>query len=125
MQEAGVADVIKKGGAALGKAAASGVGKVKQGAKAVGKELGNKVTSRKLNSLWKKAGKPTDMASIVNILSQAGISDQQIGTVGKQARIPLEKSTIDNTIDPKLKALADEIRMLDLVDYLKPKLADG
>ena len=124
LQEAGFADMIKKGGAALGKAAAAGVGKVKQGAKAVGKELGQQVTTRKLNSLWKKAGNPTDMNSIINILQQAGVPDQQIGTVGKQARVDL-KSTGANDIDPKLQALADEIKMLGLVDVLKPRLADG
>ena len=125
LQEAGFADMIKKGGAALGKAAAKGAAKAGQAAKSVGNELGNIVTAKKLNRLWNKAGKPTDMGSIVNILNQAGISDEQIGTVGKQARIDLAKPRGANEVDPKLQALAKQIIDLGLVDVLKPKLADG
>lgn len=135
LQEAGVADMVKKGSAAIGSAAAKGAAKAKQGAKAVGKELGQQVTARKLTKMWTRAGKPTDMGSIVNILNQAGISDEQVGTVGKQARIPLEKpksaNQVDNKtkatnqVDPKLQTLADEIKKLGLEDLLRPKLADG
>lgn len=124
LQEAGFKDMIKKGGAALGKVAAAGAAKAKQGAKAVGKELGQKVTTRKLNKLWQKAGSPTDMNSIINILQQAGVPEEQIGTVGKQSNTQL-KRTNANDVDPKLQTLADEIKTLGLVDVLKPRLADG
>jgi hypothetical protein len=124
LQEAGFADMIKKGGAALGKAAAAGAAKVKQGAKAVGKELGQQVTTRKLNKLWSKAGEPTDMASIINILQQAGVPEEQIGTVGKQANVNITRSNA-NDVDPELEKLASEIKTLGLVDILKPRLADG
>ena len=125
LQEAGFADMIKKSGTALGNVAAKGSAKAGQAAKSVGNELGNVVTAKKLARMWKKAGKPTDMGSIVNILNQAGISDKQIGTVGKQARIKLEKPRGANQVDPKLQALAKQIKDLDLSDILRPKLADG
>lgn len=127
------------GGAArgIGKATAKGVSKAINTAgsavKSAGNELSNKVTAKKLMRMWNKSGKPTDMGSVVNILNQAGISDEQIGTVGKQARIALEKPKNANSkdttgtaqVDPKLQTLADEIKKLGLADLLKPKLADG
>jgi hypothetical protein len=121
----GVGKVASKGADVIGKAAAKSAEKAGAAAKSVGNELGNVVTAKKLARMWNKAGKPTDMGSIVNILNQAGISDQQIGTVGKQARVNLEKPTGANQVDPKLQALAKQIKDLDLSDILKPKLADG
>ena len=125
LQEAGFADMIKKGGAALGKVASKGAAKAGAAAKSAGNELGNKVTAKKLMRMWNKAGKPTDMGSVVNILNQAGVSDKQVGTVGKQANIPLKKQTVSTEADPKLKALAKQITDLGLADILKPRLADG
>ena len=60
-------------------------------AKKAGKELGQKVTTRKLNKAWTKAGEPTDIGSITNILSAQGLSDEQIGTVAKDTGQPLKK----------------------------------
>ena len=39
---------------------------------------------------WTKMGKPTDMGSIANILSDAGLSDESIGTVSANTKIPLK-----------------------------------
>jgi hypothetical protein len=132
LYEANFADMIKKAKAgadkvttAVARKSQQGVAAVKKGAASLGNELGNIVTAKKLNRMWTKAGKPTDMGSIVNILNQAGVSDEQIGTVGKQARVELSKPKGSNEVDPKLQALADEIIKLKLVDVLKPKLADG
>ena len=129
----GIGKVASKGADIVGKAAAKGVSKAGSAVKSVGNELGNIVTAKKLMRMWTKSGKPTDMGSIVNILNQAGISDEQIGTVGKQARIPLEKPKNANSkdatgtaqVDPKLQTLADEIKKLGLADLIKPKLAGG
>jgi len=129
----GIGKAASKTADVVGKAAAKGASKAGAAAKSVGNELGNVVTTKKLIRMWNKAGKPTDMGSIVNILNQAGISDEQIGTVGKQARIPLEKpksanskdTTSTSQVDPKLQALADEIKKLGLAELIKPELADG
>ena len=140
MYEAGFADMMKKAGQGaknIGKAAAKGAGKAvgsgldKAGAvankgigkavgavagtaKKAGKELGQKVTTRKLNKAWTKAGEPTDIGSITNILSAQGLSDEQIGTVATDTGQPLKKDptaggqepegeTGSNTsLDPKL-----------------------
>jgi hypothetical protein len=136
MYEAGFADMIKKAGQGaknIGTAAAKGVGAgldkagavankgigkavgaVASTAKKAGKELGQKVTTRKLNKAWTKAGEPTDIGSITNILSAQGLSDEQIGTVAKDTGQPLKKDpnaggqepegeTGSNTsLDPKL-----------------------
>ena len=86
----------KKAGAALdktGAAAQKGLAKAAQGAKAVGKELGQKVTYKKLDALWKKAGSPSDAGQIANILSQAGMSDEQIGIVAKDNKIDLKPAS--------------------------------
>ena len=124
---------VSKATDTVAKAAQKGVAKTGAAAKSAGNELGNKVTTKKLMRMWNKAGKPTDMGSVVNILNQAGISDEQVGTVGKQARIALEKPKNANSkddastaqVDPKLQALANQITDLGLADILKPKLADG
>ena len=132
LYEAGFADMIKKAktGAdkvttAVARKSQQGVAAVKKGAASLGNELGNIVTAKKLMRMWNKAGKPTDMGSVVNILNQAGVPDEQIGTVGKQARVDLSKPKGANQVDPKLQALADEIIKLKLVDVVKPKLADS
>lgn len=85
LMEKGFMDKIK---GAAGKAAGAIAGK----AKAVGKELGNKVTYNKLMSQWKKAGEPTDTASIMNILQDAGLSNDQISTIGQEAKVDLKPS---------------------------------
>lgn len=87
----GPLDAIKKGAAAVGSA-------IKSKAAAVGKELGNKVTVAKLNKQWKAMGEPTDSGSIMNILQDVGMSDDQIAAIGQEANVELKKSasTVDN-----------------------------
>ena len=72
---------MDKVGAAANKGIGKAVGAVKSGAAKAGKELGQKVTYAKLEKDWKKAGEPTDVGSIAQILSNRGMSDEQIGTV--------------------------------------------
>jgi hypothetical protein len=143
MYEAGFADMMKKAGQGakkIGQAAAKGMGKaaqtattkaaqgaqrgvaaVKKGTAAAAKELGQKVTVRKLNATWKKLGEPTDTGSIANILADLGMSDEQIGIVGSQAKVELKAEpnattepakkgpgVVDGTID--IPAFADEIK---------------
>jgi len=121
----GIGKAASKTADVVGKAAAKGAAKAGAAAKSAGNELGNIVTAKKLNRLWNKAGKPTDMGSVVNILNQAGVSDEQIGTVGKQAKVELSKPKGANEVDPKLQSLANQIIDLDLSDILKPALVDG
>jgi len=90
---------MDKVGAAANKGIGKAVGAVKSGAAKAGKELGQKVTYAKLEKDWKKAGEPTDIGSIAKILSDRGMSDEQIGTVATntgQANLKVqgaEKST--------------------------------
>jgi len=153
MYEAGFADMIKKAGQSakkIGGAAAKGMGKaaqaattkaaqtaqrgvasVKKGTAAAAKELGQKVTIRKLNAAWKKLGEPTDTGSIANILADVGMSDEQIGIVGSQNKVDLKPEpkaddvkkgpgVVDGPID--IPAFADEIKKAGLADKVKALL---
>lgn len=84
LAEAGFMDKVKAGAK---KAAGAVAGK----AKAVGKELGNKVTYNKLMKQWKDMGEPSDTASIMNILQDAGMTADQIATIGQEANVDLGK----------------------------------
>ena len=121
LDELGVKDIAKKGAKAVGGAvgkgakavggavgkgldkagavAGAGVGKVVKGVKDVGRQVGRKVTKEKLAKLHKKAGSPTDTASIVNILASAGLSDEQISSIGQESKVTLPAPTT-----PKAKA---------------------
>ena len=77
----GPLDAIK---GAVGKAA----GAVANKAATVGKNLTNKVTANKLNSLWKKAGSPNDSDKIADLLKQAGVSDTVIASTYQSLNIP-------------------------------------
>jgi hypothetical protein len=66
----------------VGKAA----GAVKQGAK----DIGNKVTANKLMKTWKSMGEPLDSGSIANILQDAGLSDEQITSIGQTSKVALD-----------------------------------
>jgi len=85
---------LKRG---LGKAAGAikgAAGKAVSGVKQVGKDLGNKVTANKLNKDWKAAGEPTDAGSIAGILSDAGLSGDDIKAIGQEQKVDLPaKST--------------------------------
>jgi len=85
--EQGLGKDIRAAGGALKKGAAA----VAKGAKAVGKELGQQITARKLNQMWSKAGKPTDAASVFGVLQSAGLDDTGMQSVAQQANIEFEK----------------------------------
>ena len=100
LEEGPALDAIKKAAMAtvkgVGTVADKAVGGVSSGAmkvaqkaiqtgKAVGKELGNKITYKKLMSMWKTTKKPTDVAGIVQVLQRAGMSDDAIGLVDKES----------------------------------------
>jgi hypothetical protein len=92
---------LDKAGAVANKGIGKAVGAVAGTAKKAGKELGQKVTTRKLNKAWTKAGEPTDIGSITNILSAQGLSDEQIGTVATDTGQPLKKDPSAVGQDPK------------------------
>jgi len=92
---------MDKVGAAATKGIGKAVGAVKSGAAKAGKELGKKVTTRKIKKAWTKAGEPTDIGSITNILSAQGLSDEQIGTVAKDTGQPLKKDPNAGGQDPE------------------------
>lgn len=111
-----VGGVAAAGAKAVGGGIASAA---KKGAAAVGKELGQQITVRKLNALWKKAGSPTDTGSIANILAQAGMDDAQIGLVSTNTKVDLKAAptstgdTASTAAEPEtvdIKSLADEIK---------------
>ena len=83
LAEAGFMDKIK---GAAGKAASAVGGAVKQTAK----NIGNKVTADKLMKTWKSMGEPTDSGSIANILQDAGMSNDQIQSIGQTSKVELE-----------------------------------
>ena len=68
---------VGKGMDKAGEKVAGGIAKAGAAVKGAGKQLGNKITKEKLMKTWNKMGKPTDMGSIANILSDAGLSDEQ------------------------------------------------
>jgi len=143
--EATFGDMMKKAGqgaAKIGQAAAKGLGKaagvattkaasaaqrgvaaVKTGAAKAGKELGQKVTVAKLTRAWKAAGEPTDTGSIANILSDVGMSDEQIGLIAKNNKVDLTQTNINQSQQIDLNALADEIKKAGLSDKVKAILA--
>lgn len=151
MYEAGFADIMKKASQSakrVGKQAASklgqagakavdkaavgaqrGVAAVKKGTAAAAKELGQKVTVRKLNSMWKKMGEPTDTGSIANILADVGMNDEQIGLIGSENKVDLTPTpagkkkapgVVDASID--IPSFADEIKKAGLADKVKALL---
>jgi hypothetical protein len=77
----------------LGKAASAVGGKIKQTAK----NVGNKVTADKLTKAWKKAGEPLDSGSIANILADAGMSNDQIKSIGQTSKVELEPTSGTDT----------------------------
>ena len=111
LDEIDIAGIAKKGakavGGALGKgldkagaAAQAGIGKAVKGVKDVGRQVGLKVTKEKLAKAHKAAGSPTDTASIVNILADNGLSDEQIGAIGQESKVELPAPTSTKSKDP-------------------------
>lgn len=122
IDEAPFGDMIKGAAKKVGGAVAKGAKAVGAKAKEVGKELGSVVTAKKLNNLWVKAGKPTDVGSIVNILQQGGVEDKTIATVAKQARVNLPIPKAANAVDPKIQKLADQIIKAGIASQVKAML---
>jgi NACalpha-BTF3-like transcription factor len=81
----GAKGLASKAAGAVKGAASSAAGAVKQGAK----DIGNKVTANKLNKSWKKMGEPTDAGSIANILADAGLSSDDIKSIGQEQKVDL------------------------------------
>ena len=99
-----VGGAVSKGLDKAGAAASAGVGKVVKGVKDAGRQVGLKVTKEKLAKAHKAAGSPTDTASIVNILADNGLSDEQIGAIGAESKVELPAPT--STKDPAKDAPA-------------------
>ncbi len=104
LDEVDIAGIAKKGAKAVGgalskgldkagAAASAGVGKVVKGVKDAGRQVGRKVTKEKLAKAHKAAGSPTDTASIVNILADNGLSDEQISAIGQESKVELPAPT--------------------------------
>lgn len=138
INEAPFGDMIKGAAKKVGGAVAKGAKAVGAKAKEVGNELGSITTAKKLNSLWVKAGKPTDAGSIVNILQQGGVEDETIATIAKQAGVKLPKPSAANAqsgekgntsgatggdVDPKIQTLADAIKKAGVAKEVKAMLA--
>jgi len=83
----------------LGKAASAVGGKIKQTAK----NVGNKVTADKLTKAWKKLGEPLDSGSIANILQDAGMSNDQIQSIGQTSKVELEPTADTSGADTAQK----------------------
>ena len=84
------AGAVKQGAGAVKRGAKGTFSAVKQGAK----DVGNKVTANKLNKDWKKAGEPTDSGSIVNILSGAGLTNDQISSIAGSTQAPISPDEV-------------------------------
>lgn len=116
---------LMKTGATKTKAAASaGAQAVATKTAPMRKELGNKVTQKKLMTAWNDLGKPTDIGSIYNILYDAGLDKDLIQAVSVQSDVKLTP-TASNKQAPKvnLKKLAAEIKAAGLNDVVKQQLA--
>ena len=82
----GAKGLASKAAGAVKGAASSAAGAVKQGAK----DIGNKVTANKLMKAWKSMGEPLDSGSIFNILSDAGVSGEQISQISQNTGVKLD-----------------------------------
>ena len=69
------------------------LGKAKSAVQQKGKDITQQVTANKLMKAWKAAGEPTDTGSIVNILASAGVSNDQIATIGQEQKVKLPAPT--------------------------------
>ena len=84
--------------------ASKAAGAVKQTAK----NVGNKVTADKLMKAWKKMGEPTDSGSIANILQDAGLSNDQIKSIGQTSKVELEPAAASGTDTAQKGAQTDK-----------------
>ena len=89
----GAGNLAGKAAGAVKGAASSAAGAVKQTAK----NVGNKVTADKLTKQWTKMGSPLDSGSIANILADAGMSNDQIKSIGQTSKVELEPTSSTDT----------------------------
>ena len=78
--------LAQKAKAGLGKLAGKVGGAIKKGAK----ELGNNVTFNKLMKAWKAVGSPTDTGSIMNLLGDAGLDNDEINDISSAAKVNMQ-----------------------------------
>jgi len=126
---------VNKGVDAVGAAAQKGIGKTVAGVKDAGKQLANKVTKEKLMKAWKGAGSPTDTGAVMNILSDNGLADEQIVSIGQSNKVELDPKTkapeptadkpVDADGDGKDDNTGDPIPKDDAQAGDAPKDADG
>lgn len=76
------------------KAGKKAIDKTKQAAKSTSRELGQKVTARKLQKLWKEAGSPTDSAEIAQLLANAGLDSTGIDAISLTTDIDLHAGSV-------------------------------
>lgn len=93
IQEGPLTDKLKGAASKVAGAAKGAAGKAAAAVKQAGKDITQQVTANKLMKAWKAAGEPTDTGSIVNILASAGVSDDQIATIGQEQKVKLPAPT--------------------------------
>jgi hypothetical protein len=84
----GPMDLLKKGASALGKGAGAVAGAAAKGLGAVGKQITNKNTYEKLWASWKLEGSPTDSEELAKFLKGQGVSDEVVGKVYGDMKLP-------------------------------------
>jgi len=108
LQEGPLADKLKGAASKAAGAVKGAAGKAAGAVKQAGKDITQQVTANKLMKAWKAAGEPTDTGSIVNILSSAGVSDDQIATIGQEQKVKLPAPTKAPQADKAAAPQADK-----------------
>jgi len=72
-----------------------------------GKNITNKITADKLNTLWKKEGSPADSDHIAVILRRAGIDDKVISAAFNSVGAPLPSFVSKPAVEPPAQAGTD------------------
>jgi hypothetical protein len=88
----GPMDMLKKGAGAVAGAVGKGLG-------AVGKQITNKNTYEKLWASWKLEGSPTDSEELAKFLKGQGVSDEVVGKVYGDMKLPAPRSAPAATVD--------------------------
>lgn len=129
------AGLMKKGASATGSAIKKGASKAADVAgdaadyamdktAPMRKELGNKVTQKKLQQAWKDLGEPKDIASIYDILTDAGMDADLIQAVSVKSDVKITKTNAkDSAPAVDLKKLAAEIKKSGAAEIVKKQLA--
>lgn len=80
---------------------------------AVGKNITTRFTADKLNSIWVKAGSPTDSDDLYNVLDGAGVPPEVLEPVYKSLKIPV--TTVGGRIEPTLDTPVDYKQIKQMV----------